>query len=283
VSDAGVGPKPFFMAGAADELFAVHYPPSAGVAAGDGVLFIPPFAEEMNKCRRMCAIMARHLSTLGYGSLLVDLYGTGDSRGDFGDARWELWRTDLMLAVERLVAWGHQTIHLIAVRLGALLAADLESAAPCSVGRLILWHPVTNGEQFMTQFLRLRTAATMMEAESRKEKPEDLRRELRSGQAVEIGGYRLSPDLALAIEKRTLAAAPLERVAAVHWLDVAPDAERPLSPASVRCIEALRQRGRRVSARTVAGEPFWSTVEIAAPMALLDATSAALAQQLDDA
>jgi alpha/beta superfamily hydrolase len=40
----------------------------------------------MNKARRMAALQARALAALGYGVLLLDLHGCGDSSGDFGDS-----------------------------------------------------------------------------------------------------------------------------------------------------------------------------------------------------
>ena len=50
------------------------------------ILYIHPFAEEMNKSRRMAALQARALAKAGYAVLQLDLLGCGDSSGDFGDA-----------------------------------------------------------------------------------------------------------------------------------------------------------------------------------------------------
>jgi hypothetical protein len=47
---------------------------------------VPPFAEEMNKSRRMIAEVGRRLEGSGVGMLLVDLFGTGDSEGEFAQA-----------------------------------------------------------------------------------------------------------------------------------------------------------------------------------------------------
>src|SRR3546814_1526626 len=59
---------------------------------------------EMNRSRRMAALQARALAALGIDVLLLDLFGTGDSAGDFRDARWEIWREDAMAAVAWLGA-----------------------------------------------------------------------------------------------------------------------------------------------------------------------------------
>lgn len=258
------------MAGRAGNLFAIHHTPTGPTR--EAVLFVPPFAEEMNKSRRMFTLLAHELADLGLASLQVDLFGTGDSEGEFGDARWDIWLDDLQRAVGHLRATGAETVHLLALRLGALLAAELEQSASCPVGRVVLWQPVTNGDAFLTQFLRLRMAASLMDGTQSKESTDDLRKLLRGGQSLEIGGYLLAPALADAIATRTLTAAPFARATAVEWIDVVAEAGRALSPASARCVETLRGRGARIGARTVVGEAFWTTIEIAAPAELLAAT-----------
>ena len=60
---------------------------------------LPPFAEEMNHSRRMATLQAHRLAALGIDVLVVDLFGTGDSAGDFADARWETWQEDAKAAV----------------------------------------------------------------------------------------------------------------------------------------------------------------------------------------
>src|SRR5689334_9630124 len=74
-------------------LFAVHWP-AAAPSLRQAVLVLPPFAEELNKCRPMLAAQARALAAAGLDVLLVDLFGTGDSDGEFVEARWERWQQD---------------------------------------------------------------------------------------------------------------------------------------------------------------------------------------------
>ena len=54
-------------------------------------MYAHPFCEEMNKARRMAALQSRRLAALGYSVLQIDLFGCGDSSGDFADAR-EIWK-----------------------------------------------------------------------------------------------------------------------------------------------------------------------------------------------
>src|SRR5665647_2167413 len=100
-----VQPEAFFLpAGAAQttqsgQRFCLFYPAECG-ASGDAVrglvLYIHPFAEEMNKARRMAALQARALAQAGYAVLQIDLLGCGDSSGDFGEATWKNWVRDVV-------------------------------------------------------------------------------------------------------------------------------------------------------------------------------------------
>ena len=71
----------------------------APVGACRGALvYVHPFAEEMNRSRRMAALGARALAAQGIGVLLLDLHGCGDSADDFGDATWDGWLRDIAAA-----------------------------------------------------------------------------------------------------------------------------------------------------------------------------------------
>ena len=65
------------------------------------VLLLPPFAEEMNKSRRMCALLARGLAADGWRVVRIDLFGCGDSAGSLRDASWEQWCDDLRTELHR--------------------------------------------------------------------------------------------------------------------------------------------------------------------------------------
>src|SRR5690606_27532247 len=74
--------------------FALLTSPAASAPIG-GLLFLHPFAEEMNKSRRMVALAARAFASAGWAVLQVDLAGCGDSEGDFADADWQTWLDDV--------------------------------------------------------------------------------------------------------------------------------------------------------------------------------------------
>lgn len=261
----------FFLAGSRGALFAVYHPPAAGMTSRS-VLCAPPFAEELNKSRRMIAQQARRLAAAGFGVLIPDLYGTGDSTGDFSDARWEIWREDLARCAVWLRQRGHESLILWGVRLGGLLAAEL--AAEAAAARLLLWQPVLSGQRFLHQFLRLRLTADRLKGGS--ETLGRLQEALAAGQSLDVAGYELHPELAAALDQvRLPLPLPLPGVQ-VDWFELTRAAEGSLAPASQRIVDEWRSAGVAVHARTVVGESFWATQEIAEAPALLDATLTAL-------
>ncbi len=255
----------FFLASAPGERYCLYHAP-LGACRG-ALVYLHPFAEEMNKSRRMAALQARALADAGYGVLQIDLHGCGDSDGDFGDARWGQWHDDIAAARAWLAARTGRPAGLWGLRLGALLALDHAQRHP--IPQLLLWQPVLKGEAYLTQFLRLLVAAGMLDEDAPAAGTRELRAVLESGRALEVAGYQLAPELAAAID--ALDAARLAPACPVHWFELVAADDRPVPPAAARVAQ---QWGTQV--RKVAGAPFWSTQEIAECPALIGATCAAL-------
>jgi exosortase A-associated hydrolase 2 len=240
------------------------------------IVYVHPFAEEMHKSRRMAALQARRLAARGWLVLQVDLCGCGDSSGDFGDARWETWARDVRAGLAWAKARISGPLALWGLRLGAMLACELAADAALGIERVVLWQPVASGEQFLSQFLRLRLAAEMLSGGAATSALGELRAALAQGRTLEIAGYELHPELAMAIERLELASL---RPAAkrIDWLEVSAEPAQSVRPGSQRVVERWRAEGVDVRSASVAGEPFWSTIEIAECEALLEATTEALA------
>lgn len=249
--------------------------PAPGTKPRRAVVYLHPFGEEMNKARRMAALQARRLAAGGCAILQIDHYGCGDSTGDFSQARWEAWRHDGLVAVSWLRERYPVPVTLWGLRLGAALAADLAQDPSLEVDQLLLWQPVTNGSQFLSQFLRLRLASEMLAGGAATTAVKELTEALRRGESLEIAGYELHPDLAAAIGGLKLEAMR-PAVKRVDWLEVVPDSALALRPASKRVVDSWRSHGLAVHAAQAMGEPFWSTIEIAESEALLELSTAAL-------
>ena len=133
-----VQPKAFFLPAELAEggqRFCLFYPAEWGQNGGAArglVLYIHPFAEEMNKARRMAALQARALAQGGYSVLQIDLSGCGDSSGDFGDATWKGWVNDVVQGCHWLrgqsniqsAASDNVPLWLWGLRAGCLLAVE---------------------------------------------------------------------------------------------------------------------------------------------------------------
>lgn len=272
---ATTGLQAFFLEGMAGPLFCIHHSPLTAARTRRGVLVLPPFAEEMNKSRRMLTLAAQGLRGAGTDVLMVDLLGTGDSAGEFADATLEAWRSD----VERAAGWLSERdvshLDILAVRGGALLLEDLKLPTGLARGRLVLWQPQINGKLLVSQFLRLRLAQGLGRVDRVTEAP-DSRTRLANAGRIEVAGYEITTQLVRELEAVTEPLRDANSWERVFWLEVVADDVTDVSPASLRAVDAMRSGGATVDVRVVPGEPFWATPEIAVVPGLVTATIAAL-------
>jgi exosortase A-associated hydrolase 2 len=268
-------PEAFFLAAGAGrdgQRFCLLHTP-ARATPQRAVLYVHPFAEEMNKTRRMAALQARAFAEAGHAVLQIDLHGCGDSSGDFADASWQGWLADVADAgrwlrrrfpAAPLCLWG--------LRAGCLLAAEAAGRLdePCD---FLFWQPAGAGKPLLQQFLRLKLAGELLEGKS-KGVMDGLKQQLAAGTAVDVAGYRLSPDVAAGLERASLK--PPTGPGRARWIEISNRAEAALSPASERPIAQWREAGFEVDARVVEGPAFWQTTEIEEAPALIGASLAAL-------
>ncbi|MEX2455420.1 MAG: hydrolase 2, exosortase A system-associated [Rhodospirillaceae bacterium] len=273
-------PVPLFLDANGRRLFAVRHAPQGGPRGS--VLMLPPFAEEQNMSRRMAYLLGRALAVAGFDFLLPDLTGTGESAGDFADARWPLWEEDARAARDWLRRESGTEPAILGLRAGALLAVRLQRNAevPGVPGRLLLWQPVASGQTTINQFLRIRVAAGLMGGA--KETTKELRDEWAAGRTVEVAGYEIHPGLAAEIDTLSLADMPPPPGIRTDWFEIGDDSRGP-APASQRIVEAWAAAGARVSLSLCAGEPFWTIQETTVAPAMIDATLAALNETADAA
>lgn len=263
----------------------IHYSPQRnGVACVPLglVLYIHPFAEEMNKSRRMAALQSRALAQAGFAVLQIDLLGCGDSSGDFGDATWQHWVDDVIAGCQWLrtkypadAIEGRAPLWLWGLRTGCLLAVDAakQLGATCN---FLFWQPPATGKPLLQQFLRLKVAGDMLTGQS-KGVMEGMRQQLASGSPVEIAGYMLAPGLANGLEQAALAPPAVNGPAPqVEWFELSTREDASLSPVSAKTVDAWAQAGCTVNSYLVNGPAFWQTTEIEDAPVLIEATIAAL-------
>jgi exosortase A-associated hydrolase 2 len=243
---------------------------------GRCVLVVPPFAEEMNKCRRMVTELAQELVATGYAVIVPDFYGTGDSEGDFADTHCEQWLLDLSATEAWLQAKGWRIDALLGIRAGCLIAAQFaQRRGP--VNKTVFWQPVIDGARAFEQFLRLRIAAAAMDG--RKESIAELKQQFSSGIVVDVAGYPLSPALAQQLPKLKLDAPSLSALGRIHWFEVLRSAEASIPVPTANFLKQLDAGNVEATLKTMIGEPYWASAEIVVLPELLAATRSALIGQ----
>ncbi|MDN4056984.1 hydrolase 2, exosortase A system-associated [Massilia sp. YIM B02769] len=262
----------FFLDTADGPRFCLYHAP-VGECRG-ALVYLHPFAEEMNRSRRMAALQARAFAAQGIAVLLLDLHGCGDSAGDFGDASWDGWLRDIAAARGWLETKTGCTAGLWGLRLGALLAVCHAQRAPRPPARLLLWQPVTIGSGYLNGFLRLKLAGELLAGGSDSGGTDALREALKAGESLEIAGYTLGPALADGIDGADARA--LAPRCTIDWCEVVAAPERPLPPAAARVVETWRLQGSRVNVHLAAGPQFWAAPETVDCPNLIAASNAAL-------
>lgn len=260
----------YYFTGVSGKFYVTLHLPAECTTPGAWVVVFPAFAEELNKSRAMVSLQARSLVKAGFAVVVPDLYGTGDSAGEFVDADWAVWRTDMCRLVEWVRGQGAASVSFLGIRLGALLAADVASALEDAPDRLVFWQPVSDGKQAMNQFLRLNVAAGMMRGEQ--VSVGELRESLDRGLTLEVAGYEISRRLVQEIDQLKLGER-MQRPFNLCWMEIVARQDKPLPLGSRKKVDELLGRGHRVESATVVGEPFWATQEIARVPELIDATT----------
>lgn len=260
----------FLDAPGGGQRFCLHHPAQGPVKRGQ-LLYVHPFAEEMNKARRMAALQSRAFAAAGFEVLQIDLLGCGDSSGDFGDATWDAWIADVLLGLDWLQQrdaaaprwlWG--------LRAGCLLATQAAQRLDPSP-HLLLIQPPASGKLVLQQFLRLKSAAGLMDG-SNKGAMAEMRAALARGESLEIAGYLLNPKLAEGLEAATLRASQAAlAVQRLVWLELSTQPEATWTPVATQTQEQWRQAGSAVQAELLAGPAFWQTTEIEEAPALVEA------------
>ncbi|APW45117.1 hydrolase 2, exosortase A system-associated [Rhodoferax antarcticus] len=249
----------FFIDSSDGQRFCLLHQPPAGQAILGQVIYVHPFAEEMNAARRMAAMQARALAKAGFVVLQIDLLGCGDSSGDFADATWNTWLQDLALAQRWMrKRWPEDPLWWWGLRAGSLLAAQAcrASAVPA---HLLLWQPVLSGKQHLNQFLRLQMAGDITRGEpSRGTAP--LAQLLAQGASVEVAGYRVSAALAQGLDQADLEGLPVG--SQIICLELgSPSAGDSLSPALSSQLHRWQQAGCTATAHLAEGAAFWQMQE----------------------
>jgi len=247
----------FFLDGARGQRFCLLHTPPVGQSVLGHVVYVHPFAEEMNASRRMAALNARALARAGFAVLQMDLMGCGDSSGHFEEASWDAWVNDVTLARHWMRERWPGAAWLWGLRAGSLLAAQA-CQLDSTPANLLLWQPVMSGKQHLNQFLRLQMAGDIARGEPNRGTSR-LMHLLEQGESVEVAGYSVSAALAQGLALADLDGLP----AGTHLicLELGSAASEPVSPALAAQLQRWQDTGCNALTQVVEGAAFWQMQE----------------------
>lgn len=240
------------------------------------VVFVPPFAEEMNKTRRQVAVTAQELATVGLSSVYFDLYGTGDSAGNFSDATWSTWVKNTIAVFKDLERHGREVEAVVATRLGCALVAQALREAGVAVPKTVFWQPVESGYRHMTRFLRVAVAASLMRRGPRVS-VDELREQIAQGRTHEVAGYQLAASLVQEIDKVSLSSLVGRQLGRIHVLNVSRSVGNGESADETRIDDLAEEWDVGAIVLRVPGAPFWASAELLVNRELADITVSLLA------
>ncbi len=266
----------FFLNASKDSLFTIYY--AGDVENAKCIIHIPAFAEEMNKSRHMLTKQANVFVEQGVSVVIFDLWGTGDSQGEFAEATWARWLDNINAVVLWLKTQGYSSISLWGLRTGVLLALDFLLKSDDVFDKLLAWQPVLNGEQYAMQFLRLRAASSMMDKHAPQIKTSDLKQQLLNGKFVEVAGYLLNPALIEPMMQLKLGQADIANIAQCHIFELALDESAKASFLTDKWGKHLKQLGVRTTVDVLSDAQFWASQDIAESPGLLELSSLRLVE-----
>ena len=185
----------------------------------------------------------------GFHVFRFDYYGTGDSSGPSGEGGLHRWSRDIQLAAQEFCALAAiDVMSLVGARLGASMVATVQlDLSDVKVAHRLLWDPVINGADYLTQLEALQHQRI---ANSRY----PLER-LLDPQAAEALGYPLRPLVTSSIRQLDLLTQPLATAQRITVLTSTPSANGGL-------IHQLLNKYRSIEYTTVDEPCHWSTQEV---------------------
>lgn len=171
----------------------------------EGFVFCDGFGEEKLWSQRIMVAFATLLAKKGYPVLRFDYMGNGESEGAFEESTLTTMISDTRCAIQMLlrIAPGIQKVNLLGLRLGALIAA-LVAEKENNIGKLVLWAPVINGNEYIKELFRVNFATQLIIYKKIEYNSIKLIELLKSGKTVNVDGYEMSYTLFDEIRKNDL-------------------------------------------------------------------------------
>lgn len=142
---------PFFFGESKNQLYGVLHPMQGAAKKPASVLLCNAFGQEYMRSHRALRQLAVMLCKQGYDVLRFDYRGTGDSALELDAVDAQDWKDDINIAIDELKDISAvQSVHVIGLRLGGLLAASA-CAEREDIESLNLWDSISSGDQYINE------------------------------------------------------------------------------------------------------------------------------------
>ena len=259
----------FFLPAEKGQRFCIFSPSQLPEARG-AILYLHPFAEELNLSRRTVALQIRALAAAGFDVLQIDLLGCGDSSGEFEDASWTKWLADAHLALAWLQTNSAAPLWLWGLRSGALLAADLARQSHLDVSQLY-WQPILSGESVLRDFQRLAVAGELLSGRG-KERLAEFKARLAAELPIDVAGYTLSSAMARGLAESRLIGDQGVFPKRLCWIEIVSSPQNEPSAVVAQCLAGMKEKGCESRYAVITGQAFWQSHAIDIPPGLIEQT-----------
>ena len=241
--------------------------------AHTGVVFCPPFGDEMVCTYARFARWAKELAEEGFAVLRYHPFGTGESDGTSGQFTPRGAAEDSGTAVRWLREnLKVERVGLFGLRFGASVA--VQAAAAARLDFVVVWSPIINLQQYFRELLRLRLTKELVHqrADRVNVTVKDMMDELDAGRSIDLLGYELSPEFYR------------QMIASTSWPEQPPAPKvlwvaRPAEGSrATPVVERWRSQGSQVDIELLPEPVFWEDFSSALPRQFMDVSFQWMAQ-----
>lgn len=241
-------------------------------------VFFSPFGDEMNQTRRMFRLAAEALAARGVAARVFDLFGTGDSSADFGEATVSAWLSDCSRML-RAAQDEDGRLVLVGCRLGVALAVKASESLVRPATLLVGWSPLLHGGQQLRDLLRVARFAR-----GNRSGASDPKALWDTGECAWFGGYSVSATLARGLGALEALNTPCVEHATLIELRSALDEAAPVVSEGLRRVaQAWAHAGVSTNALALRAPAFWNVADLVDVPQLVQATVAAVDEALGEA
>lgn len=258
MSASGFNEFPYFFEVDGSARFAVLHRPQ--IEARGRFLFCHPLFEEKLWAHRVYVSFARRLAQIGYSVLRMDLRGTGDSDGEFGEASLDDYLMDLEAGWCELCdqSSGDGIQGTFGLRLGGTMAIALAHRIE-EVNTSLTWEPVLDTSRYLHGLLRSNLSGQMAAHGKVITPREALITKMRQGEPIDIEGYNLTAKLFDSLDNFLVVGTRGYSHVPSHALVV--QICKSLSQPVREEYKAWAQKSPEWLTLTVVEEPFWREIK----------------------